>query len=190
MPAPRRVPSPTVKAILDFAPLLVFFVANRVADIYVATAAVMATTLLSMAIAHFRYGRIPPMLWLVGVMVFVFGTATLVLHDPAFIKIKLTVIYVLLASVLIFGAVTGRPLLKLVLGDAFTGLSDAGWAKLTRNWIIFFIALAVLNEVLRRNLSTDDWVTFKVWGVTGLTFIFALAQTPILMRHTPDDPKA
>ncbi len=189
MPAPRRVPSPTVKAILDFAPLLVFFVANRVADIYVATAAVMATTLLSMAIAHFRYGRIPPMLWLVGVMVFVFGTATLLLHDAAFIKIKLTVIYVLLASVLIFGAVTGRPLLKLVLGDAFTGLSDAGWAKLTRNWIVFFIALAVLNEVLRRTLSTDDWVTFKVWGVTALTFVFALAQTPILMRHTPDDQK-
>ncbi|WP_226896191.1 septation protein IspZ [Polymorphobacter sp. PAMC 29334] len=185
MPVPRRTPSPTVKAILDFAPLLVFFIANRVADIYVATGAVMATTLLSMAIAHFRYGRIPPMLWLVGVMVFVFGTATLLLHDPAFIKIKLTVIYVLLAAVLIFGAMTGRPLLKLVLGDAFTGLSDAGWAKLTRNWIVFFIALAVLNEVLRRNLSTDDWVTFKVWGVTALTFVFALAQTPILMRHTP-----
>ncbi len=189
MPVPRRVPSPTVKAILDFAPLLVFFIANRVADIYVATGAVMATTLLSMAIAHFRYGRIPPMLWLVGVMVFVFGTATLFLHDPSFIKIKLTVIYVLLASVLIFGAVTGRPLLKLVLGDAFTGLSDAGWAKLTRNWIVFFIALAVLNEVLRRTLTTDDWVTFKVWGVTALTFVFALAQTPILMRHTPPAEK-
>jgi len=189
MPAPRRTPSSTVKAILDFAPLLVFFVANRVADIYVATGAVMATTLVSMAIAHFRYGRIPPMLWLVGVMVFVFGTATLFLHDAAFIKIKLTVIYALLASVLIFGVATGRPLLKLVLGDSFPGLSDAGWAKLTRNWIVFFIALGVLNEVLRRQLTTDDWVTFKVWGVTGLTFVFALAQTPILMRHTPPADK-
>jgi intracellular septation protein len=187
MPRTTRTPTPTVKAILDFAPLLVFFVANRVADIYVATGAVMATTLLSMGIAHLRYGRIPPMLWLVGVMVFVFGTATLFLHDAAFIKIKLTVIYVLLASVLIFGSITGRPLLKLVLGDALTGLNDAGWAKLTRNWIVFFVTLAVLNEVLRRTLTTDDWVAFKVWGVTGLTFVFALAQTPILLRHTPKD---
>lgn len=189
MPVSRRVPSPAVKAALDFAPLLVFFVANRVADIFVATGAVMATTLVSMGIAHFRYGRIPPMLWLVGAMVFVFGTATLLLHDPAFIKIKLTVIYALLASVLVFGVATGRPLLRLVLGETFPALSDAGWRALTRNWIIFFVSLAVLNEVLRRNLSTDDWVTFKVWGVTGLTFAFALLQTPILLRHGENGEK-
>lgn len=182
-----RTPSATVKTALDFAPLLVFFVANRVADIYVATAAVMATTLLAMGIAHFRYGRIPPMLWLVGTMVFVFGTATLLFHNPEFIKIKLTVIYVLLAGVLVFGAATGRPLLKLVLGETFPALNDAGWRKLTRNWIVFFVALAVLNEVLRRTLATTDWVTFKVFGVTGLTFVFALAQTPILLRHGAKD---
>jgi intracellular septation protein len=182
-----RTPSATVKTVLDFAPLAVFFVANRVADIYVATAAVMATTLIAMAIAHFVYGRIQPMLWLVGAMVFVFGTATLLFHDAEFIKIKLTVIYALLAAVLLFGVVTKRPLLQLVLGETFPALTAAGWRTLTRNWIIFFIALAVLNEVLRRILSTTDWVSFKVFGVTILTFVFALAQTPILLRHGAKD---
>lgn len=188
------MPTPASKAALDFAPLLVFFVANRVAGhydkdnaIFLATGAVMATTLIAMAIAHFRYGRIQPMLWLVGTMVFVFGGATLLFHDANLIKIKLTVIYALLAAVLIFGVATGRPLLRLVLGETFPALDAAGWRKLTRNWIIFFIALAVLNEVLRRRLTTDDWVTFKVWGVTLLTFAFALAQTPILLRHGPKD---
>ena len=184
---PRRTPSAAVKTALDFAPLLVFFIANRVADIYVATAAVMATTLAAMAIAHFRYGRIQPMLWLVGVMVFVFGTATLLFHDAEFIKIKLTVIYVLLAAVLLFGVATKRPLLQLVLGETFPALSTRGWRLLTRNWIVFFLALALLNEVLRRTLTTDSWVTFKVFGVTILTFVFALAQTPILLRHGPKD---
>ncbi len=184
---PRRTPSATVKTVLDFAPLLVFFVANRVADIYVATGAVMATTLVAMSIAHFVYGRIQPMLWLVGVMVFVFGTATLLFHDAEFIKIKLTVIYVLLAAVLLFGVATKRPLLQLVLGETFPALDAHGWRKLTRNWIVFFLALAVLNEVLRRTLTTTDWVTFKVFGVTILTFVFALAQTPILLRHAPRD---
>lgn len=187
MPPIHRTPSSAVKTVLDFAPLLVFFVANRVADIFVATGAVMATTLVAMGIAHFRYGRIQPMLWLVGVMVFVFGGATLLLHDPDLIKIKLTVIYGLLAAVLLFGVATGRPLLRLVLGETFPALDADGWRKLTRNWIIFFIALAILNEVLRRRLTTDDWVTFKVWGVTVLTFAFALAQTPILLRHAPKD---
>jgi len=186
MPA-RRTPSAAVKAALDFAPLLVFFVANRVADIYFATGAVMVTTLAAMAIAHFRYGRIPPMLWLVGAMVFVFGTATLLFHDAEFIKIKLTVIYVLLAAVLLFGIATRRPLLQLVLGETFPALSARGWRLLTRNWFVFFIMLAVANEVLRRTLSTDDWVNFKVFGVTALTFVFALAQTPILLRHAPKD---
>ena len=183
----HRSPSPAVKTALDFAPLLVFFVANRVADIYVATGAVMATTLIAIGIARFVYGRIQPMLWLVGVMVFVFGTATLLFHDAEFIKIKLTVIYVLLAGVLLFGMATRRPLLQLVLGETFPALSARGWRALTRNWFVFFVALAVLNEVLRHTLTTDHWVTFKVFGVTILTFVFALAQTPILLRHGADD---
>ena len=186
MSAPRT-PSAGVKAALDFAPLLVFFVANRVAGIYTATAAVMATTLIAMAVARFVYGRVQPMLWLVGAMVFVFGTATLLFHDAEFIKIKLTAIYVLLAAVLLFGVATKRPLLQLVLGETFPALSARGWRRLEWNWILFFVALAVLNEVLRRTLSNDDWVTFKVFGVTILTFVFALAQTPILLRHGAKD---
>jgi intracellular septation protein len=183
---PKPKPSATAKFVLDFAPLLVFFAANKFAEIFVATFATMAVTLLVMLVSHFRYGRIQPMQWVVGVMVFVFGTATLVLHDPNFIKIKLTVIYLLFASVLLFGKLTHRPLLKMAFGEAFPALDNDGWRKLTRNWIIFCLALAGMNEVLRRTLTTDQWVDFKVWGVTAITFVFALAQAPILSRHAED----
>lgn len=185
----KRKPETLIKFLLDFGPLLVFYITNKFTGIYTATLATMGTTLLAMLIAHFRYGRILPMQWVVGVMVFVFGTATLVLHDANFIKIKLTVIYLLFAAVLLFGRLTDRPLLKMAFGEAFPALDADGWRKLTRNWIIFCLVLAVANEVLRRNLSTDDWVTFKVWGVTIATFVFALAQAPILSRHAVEPQK-
>ncbi|MGL4543421.1 MAG: septation protein IspZ [Polymorphobacter sp.] len=188
---PKPKPSALAKFVLDFAPLLVFFAANKLAEIFVATFATMAVTLLVMLISYFRYGRIQPMQWVVGVMVFVFGTATLLLHDANFIKIKLTIIYLLFASVLLFGKLTGRPLLKMAFGEAFPALDADGWRKLTRNWIIFCLALAATNEVLRRMLTDDQWVDFKVWGVTAITFVFALAQAPILSRHAaPEKPEA
>jgi intracellular septation protein len=186
--SPHRKPGPAAKFVLDFAPLLVFFAANKLGSIFTATIATMAVTAVVMLVSRFRYGKIVPIQWVVGVMVFVFGTATLVFHDPNFIKIKLTVIYGLFAAVLLFGRLTGRPLLKLAFGEAFPALDDAGWRKLTRNWILFCLALAAMNEVLRRTLTTDQWVDFKVWGVTILTFVFALAQAPILSRHGKEDP--
>jgi intracellular septation protein len=127
------------------------------------------------------------MLWLVGTMVFVFGTATLLFHNFKIFQIKLTVIYAVLAATLLFGIATRRPLLQMVLGETFPALSARGWRLLERNWMLFFIVLAVLNEVLRRTLSEHNWVTFKVFGVTVLTFVFALAQTPILLRHGAKD---
>ena len=185
----KAKPGALAKFLLDFAPLLVFFVANKVAAIFVATLATMLVTLAVMLISRFRYGRIQPMQWVVGAMVFVFGTATLVLHDANFIKIKLTVIYLLFAAVLLFGRLTGRPFLKLAFGEAFPALDNDGWRKLTRNWIVFCLGLAITNEVLRRSLTTDQWVDFKVWGVTVITFVFALAQAPILSRHAEKPPE-
>lgn len=185
----KSKPGALAKFLLDFAPLLVFFVANKLAAIFVATLATMLVTLTVMLISRFRYGRIQPMQWVVGVMVFVFGTATLVLHDANFIKIKLTVIYLLFAAVLLFGRLTGRPFLKLAFGEAFPALDNDGWRKLTRNWIVFCFGLAMMNEGLRRTLTTDQWVDFKVWGVTAITFVFALAQAPILSRHGEKPPK-
>ena len=90
------------------------------------------------------------------------------------------------SGVLLFGKLTHRPLLKLAFGEAFPALDNDGWRKLTRNWILFCLVLAGMNEVLRRTLTTDQWVDFKVWGVTAITFAFALAQSPILSRHAED----
>jgi intracellular septation protein len=86
-------------------------------------------------------------------------------------------------GLLFFGLVTGRPLLKVVLGSAYPGLSDEGWMKLTRNWAFFFAAMALLNEAVWRTTSTDFWISFKIWGMLPMTFIFAAANMPMLMRH-------
>jgi len=200
MDVPPRSPSPGIKVAIDYGPLLTFFVVNAAGDrlrpvllrlgmaagiknIIIATAAFMAATLAAVVVSRWKLGRVSPMLWFTAGVVAVFGAATLYFQDETFIKIKPTILYLIFAGLLLFGIATGRPLLRTLLGDAFPALDAHGWRKLTRNWVLFFLALAVANEVARRMLTTDQWVNFKVWGVTATTFLFALAQTPILMRH-------
>ena len=202
-----RSPSPGIKLAIDYGPLLTFFIVNAMGDrlrpvliglgmaagvknIIVATGAFMLATLTALIASRLRLGRVSPMLWFTAAVVAVFGAATLYFQDETFIKIKPTILYLLFASILLFGIATGRPLLKALLGEAFPALNAQGWRKLTRNWVLFFLALACINEVVRRVLTTDQWVGFKVWGVTSLTFLFALAQTPILMRHSDAPPEA
>ena len=200
MDQPPRPASPGIKLAIDYGPLLTFFVANATGDrlrplllrvgvgpdvknIIVATAAFMAATLAAVIVSRWKLGRVSPMLWFTAGVVAVFGAATLYFHDETFIKIKPTILYLIFAGILVFGIATGRPLLRTLLGEAFPALDADGWRKLTRNWVLFFIALAAANEGARRALTTDQWVAFKVWGVTATTFLFALAQTPILLRH-------
>jgi intracellular septation protein len=181
---PARPTLPTaLKLALDFGPLLVFFGANKLGDVYVATAAFMAATLLAMAISLWKTRHIPPMLVFTGIIVLVFGGLTLWTQNATFIKLKPTLIYGMFAGILLFGLATKRPYLKLVLGEALPALDDKGWTKLTRNWALFFVALMAANEVARQVLTTDQWVNFKVWGVTAATFLFALAQAPLLSKH-------
>ena len=177
----------SVKLAIDFGPLLIFFVANSLGGIFVATASFMLATAIAMLVSKLKAGTISPMLWFTGIVVLVFGAATLYLHDESFIKLKPTIIYSMFASILFFGMATGRPMLKLVLESAYPALDDDGWRKLTRNWALFFTAMAILNEAVWRSVSTDTWVQFKVWGVTTLSLVFALAQAPILMRHGAGD---
>ena len=185
----KREPSSGGRLLIDLGPLLVFFVANFFAPvpgpvkIFVATGAFMAAMLAAMLWSQIKYGRISPLLWFSGIAVVVMGGITLWLHDETFIKIKPTLYYVFVAALLGFGLFTGRPLLKMVLGTAYPGLDEEGWRKLTRNWALFFLSMAVLNEAVWRNSSTDFWVGFKLWGAIPLTFLFALANVPMLLRH-------
>lgn len=179
----RRTMPAALKLALDFGPLLVFFAANKFGGVFVATGAFMAATAVAMAVSWMKTRHIPAMLILTGIIVLVFGGLTLWLKDDSFIKIKPTLIYGMFASILGFGLVTRRPTLKLVLGEALPTLTDAGWAKLTRNWALFFVVLMLANEIARQVLTTDQWVNFKVWGVTAATMVFALAQAPLLARH-------
>ena len=144
-----------------------------------------------MVFAAVRYRYVSPLLLFSGVMVVVLGGLTIWLHNETFIKVKPTIYYGLVAALLAFGLATGRPFLKLVLGSAYPGLDEEGWRKLTRNWAIFFAVMAVVNEAVWRNSTTDFWISFKLWGAIPATLLFAVANVPMLMRHglSTDDPK-
>src|SRR5207302_5450440 len=175
--------------LVDRGRLLVFFLVNFLAPvpsvlkIFVATGAFMVAMVAAMLFSAIRYHRISPLLWFSGVMVVILGGLTIWLHNESFIKMKPTLYYALVAGLLAFGLATDRPLLQRVLGSTYPGLDETGWTKLTRNWAIFFAFMAVLNEAVWRNSSTDFWIGFKLWGALPLTFLFAAANIPMLLRH-------
>jgi intracellular septation protein len=185
----KSEPQGGAKLLIDLGPLLVFFLVNflapvpNVMKIFVATGAFMIAMVAAMIFSAIRYHRISPLLWFSGVMVVVLGGLTIWLHNEAFIKMKPTLYYVLVAGLLTFGLLTDRPLLQGVLGSTYPGLDGEGWKKLTRNWSIFFGFMAVLNEAVWRNSSTQFWIGFKIWGALPLTFLFAAANIPMLLRH-------
>jgi intracellular septation protein len=185
----QRQATPGAKLAIDLGPLLVFFLVNGFAPvpsmlrIFYATGAFMAAMVIAMVISQIRYRHISPMLLFSGVMVLVLGGITLWLHNETFIKLKPTIYYCVAAGLLTFGVLTRRNLLQMVLGSAYPGLSERGWQLLTRNWIFFFIGMAIVNEAVWRTTSTDFWVGFKLWGALPATFIFAMANVPMLMKH-------
>jgi len=182
-------PQGGAKLLIDLGPLLVFFLVNFLAPvpplmkIFVATGAFMVAIVAAMLFSAIRYHRISPLLWFSGAMVVILGGLTIWLHDRTFIQMKPTVYYALVAGLLGFGLATGRPLLQQVLGSTYPGLDQEGWRKLTRNWAIFFAFMAVLNEAVWRTTSWDFWIGFKLWGALPLTFLFAAANIPMLLRH-------
>jgi intracellular septation protein len=185
----KREPSVAARLLIDLGPLLVFFLVNFFAPvpdmlkIFYATGAFMAAMIVAMMISYLRYRHISPLLWFSGIMVVILGGVTIWLHNDVFIKMKPTLYYVLIASILGFGLATGRNLLKMVLGAAYPGLSERGWKLLTRNWAVFFVVMAVVNEAVWRNSSTSFWIGFKLWGFLPATFLFAIANVPMLMKH-------
>ena len=193
--------NPALKLALEMGPLAVFFFANlRGAalierfpalgevggPLFFATACFMAATLLSLAISWVLTRTLPLMPLVSGVVVLVFGGLTLWLQDELFIKMKPTVVNGLFGTTLLVGLVLGKSLLGYVFDAAFQ-LDAAGWRKLTFRWALFFFFLAVLNEAVWRNFSTDFWVGFKTWGMLPLTVLFTLSQMPLILRHSIED---
>ena len=187
--AKAPAPAGLSRLLIDVGPLIIFFVTNFLAPvpgplrIFVATGAFMAAMIAAMIYSQIRYRSISPLLMFSGFMVVVLGGLTIWLHSDTFIKVKPTIYYLFVAGLLGFGLRTGRPFLKMVLGSAYPGLDAEGWRLLTRNWAIFFVVMAILNEAVWRNSTTDFWVGFKLWGAIPLTFLFAAANVPMLVRH-------
>jgi intracellular septation protein len=188
--APARQYHPAERLLLDIAPLAVFFIGNATHGIIFGTAAFMVAIIVSMIVSKWRFGKISPLLWISGIMVIVFGSLTIWFADKRFIQFKPTIYYATLAGLLFFGQATGRPMLKLVLEQAYPGLTARGWSLLSRNWGWFFVAMAIGNEIVRHVLSFDAWLLYKLWGVMPMTVLFAASQIPMLLRHgLSDDAK-
>ena len=185
----KREPQGASRLLIDLGPLLIFFLTNffapvpSVMKIFVATGAFMIAMVVAMIYSALRFRTNSPLLWFSGVMVVILGGLTIWLHDETFIKMKPTIYYALVAALLAFGLATDRPLLQRVLGSTYPGLDQDGWKKLTRNWALFFAFMALLNESVWRNSSTNFWIGFKLWGALPLTFLFAAANIPMLLRH-------
>jgi intracellular septation protein len=173
--------------VFEFGPLLVFFLTNNFYDLQTATAALMVATVISLVLSKLFLKKIPVMPLVTGAVVLVFGALTLYLQNDLFIKIKPTVVNLLFAAALAGGLFFGRSLIKIVLEDAIK-LQDEGWRKLMVRWAIFFVFLAILNEIVWRGFETDTWVAFKTFGIMPITFIFMMAQIGLLQKYQiPED---
>ena len=188
--------------LVDYGPVLVFFLVYRqysppsdqhdalaeVVAVVKGTASFMIAAIVALGVSRWKLGRISPMLWLSTVLIVGFGGLTILLRDPIWIQVKPTAIYLLFGAVLLVGAARGKAYLKYLLEAAFEGLNDTGWLKLSRNWGLFFLFLALLNEVLRHYYNVEKgnfgtWISLKLWLFMPLSFLFTFTQLPMLIRH-------
>lgn len=181
--APVKELGAGMRLLLDIGPLILFFAANYMLGVFTATGVFIVAILVAMAISLALTRRVTALQMFSGAMVVIMGGLTIWLHNETFIKIKPTIYYGFVATILAYGFFADKPILKSVLGSAYPGLDEIGWKKLTRNWALFFAVMAVVNEAVWRNSSTDFWIGFKLWGAIPATLLFALANIPMLMRH-------
>jgi intracellular septation protein len=180
--------NPILKLVLDIGPLVLFFAANARFGIFAATAAFMVAVLAALAVSYALTRHVAIMPLVTAAIVLVFGGLTLFLHNDVFIKLKPTIIYVLFGGTLLAGLALGKPFLSILFDQMFH-LTDEGWRKLTWRWALFFFALAIANEIVWRTQTTDFWVSFKLFGVVPLTFVFAALQYRLLVKYHPDNQK-
>ncbi|GAA3092522.1 septation protein A [Rhizobium viscosum] len=189
---------PLLKLALELGPLLVFFFANLRGEwlvarfpalaelggpLFVATGLFMGATILSLVVSKIMLGHLPIMPFVSGIVVLIFGSLSIWLQNETFIKMKPTIVNALFGFALLGGLAFGKSLLGYVFNAAFQ-LDAEGWRKLTIRWGIFFLFLAVLNEVVWRNFSDNFWIAFKVWGTMPITIIFTMAQMPLVLKHS------
>ena len=179
---PQRKLNPTLKLILEFGPLGLFFVASYRYNLQVATAVLMAGVVMTLIVSYAIVRRVPIMPLVTAVAVLVFGALTFYFNNPVFIKVKPTIVNVIFGSVLLGGLFFNKSLLSILL-DSALHIDETGWRKLTLRWGLFFFLLAAVNEVVWRTQSDVFWAGFKVFGTMPLTLVFALSQVPLILRH-------
>ena len=191
----KRAASSWLNVVVDYGPLLVFLgvyrwmspketsAAGEIIAIIYGTGAFMAASVVALLVSKWRLGKVSPMLWFSTALIMGFGSLTIFFGDPTFVQLKPTIIYASFGVILLGGFFTGRALLKILLEAAFEGLSEEGWLKLSRNWGVFFLVLAALNEVLRAQLDFEGWLWAKIWVFLPLTFLFTFSQIPMLLKH-------
>ena len=175
-----------MKFLFDIFPVVLFFVAYKLADIFVATAVAIAATFVQIGWVWMRRRKVEPMLWVSLAIIVVFGGATLLLRDETFIKWKPTVLYWLFGAVLLVAEHGfGKNLIRAMMGSQIV-LPQRVWTRLNQSWVGFFGVMGVLNLYVAYNFATDTWVDFKLFGGTGLMLLFVLAQAAMLARYVED----
>ncbi|GAA0281199.1 septation protein A [Alteraurantiacibacter aestuarii] len=196
--AKKKPKSGWLNVLVDYGPLLVFFLtykiyapetsdpAGEILAVIRGTGAFIIAALAALAASKWLLGKVSPMLWLSTVLIVGFGALTIYFQNERFIQWKPTIIYVGFGVLLLGGWMKGKPLLKYLLEAAFEGLSHEGWLILSRNWGLFFFALAVLNTVLMYTISFESWLAAKLWLFMPLSFLFTFTQIPMLLKHGMD----
>ena len=195
-PVPKKPKAGWLNLLVDYGPVLVFFLVYRhfsptgkedavgeVLAVIKGTGSFMAAAVIALVVSKWKLRHVSPMLWLSTALIMFFGAVTILLHDPFYIQVKPTAIYTIFGLALLIGVARGKPLLKTLLASAFDGLDDDGWMILSRNWGVFFLFLAGLNEAFRHYLSFGGWLQSKLYVFLPLSFIFTFAHMPMLLRH-------
>ncbi|MGQ7828784.1 inner membrane-spanning protein YciB [Altererythrobacter sp. Z27] len=191
----KKAGSSWINVAVDYGPLLVFLGVYRwfapeqaepigeLAAVIKGTMAFMVAAVVALAVSKWRLGKVSPMLWFSTALIVGFGALTVFFGDPVFVQLKPTIIYTVFGVALLAGVWRKRALLQILLEAAFEGLSQEGWLKLSRNWGVFFLLLALLNEGMRANMTFEGWLWAKLWVFLPLTFLFTFSQIPMLLKH-------